>query len=97
MLGMTVDEAQARIPSSQFVQWARYLELKWTERTASHYYLAAIAAAIYRTTTSSRKPIRIEDHLLDFKGTSRPKAVKRKSTLQGSKSFWFATLGLKKE
>jgi len=67
---MTVDEAQAKITSTGFLDWLAFFEVEWHEKSKQDFYLAQIAATVRQVLeafSKSPKQIKIGDYLLKFK------------------------------
>lgn len=91
--GRSPDEAQEATPSSLVPLYAAYFEHKAKERTATHYYLALIAAEVRRTRAKHPRRVRLQDMLLKF---SSPREGRRKSPVD-SKTAWMAALGMTRD
>jgi len=91
-----VQEAQATITSSEFVEWVWFLEWKDTkEFRREDYYLAQITAMIERTNVKNPPPFdrAIKAKLLNFSPT-KTNTPKGKQQMSNSKSFWKSAVGL---
>ena len=88
---MSLQEAQSRITSSEFVDWLRFFEWEEFEKFSSeNYYLAQIAAEVRRGLVKRPRNVRIADFLLKFKREKKAYKPVEDNTqnISNSKSFW---------
>jgi len=92
---MTVDQAQASLSSTGFLDWIAFLDWKSTEEfRREDYYMAQIAAAIERGHVKNPSSITLKRMLLKFSSNKRsPQTME--SNLSKSKSFWLGLTGLR--
>jgi hypothetical protein len=93
-LGVPLQELQQKTTSSEFVEWAEFLEDERSESTVDHFYLAQIAAVIAQAHSKKGKKVKLSDYLLKFRPTR--KKVDRKN-FTNSKSFWLGLVGLNRK
>jgi len=92
-LGRTVQEAQETITSTEFLEWAKFLEWKDTEEFCRQdFYLAQIAAQIQRGQVKNPSSVTIQRKLLRFTFKERPKS--KEVAIQRSKAYWKALTGI---
>ena len=96
-LHMTVQEAQAKITSSEFAEWIAYLELEINAFNTQNYYLAQIAAEVRRGHVEHPEKVKVEDLLMKFKFEGdKQKVLDPETRAAQSKSFWKAAVGYTK-
>lgn len=79
--------------STEFMEWQAYLDKVATEPTQDHFYLAQIAAEVFRGNAKHPRRVRLRDFLLKFtKAVQTPEA-----RAAASKAFWLRSLGLGKD
>lgn len=98
---MTVQEAQSKISSSEFIEWLQFFEWEEFEEFSSEaFYLAQIAAEIRRGNVAKPKQIKVSDFLLKFEKLNEArKAVNttdKQTKESASKSFWKALVNFPK-
>jgi len=94
---MSLQEAQAKIPSTEFVLWREYLKLEYNRPRREDFYLAQIAAEIRRAHFTKPEKVRLLDFIIKFK---KPKKVDKRTFMQrlkASKMFWFKTADFRKD
>jgi hypothetical protein len=87
-LGLPLQYVKAVTSLDEFEQWQAYFYRRKTEREKSDWYLASVACAI--TNAFSKRPTKIEDHLLVFEGSG-------KKNPDSSKATWLTALGYKEQ
>jgi hypothetical protein len=87
---MSVQRAQHEITSTEFLDWMAFLDLESKKQTKQDYYLASIAAEVFRSNAKYPKKVKPEDFLLTYTDKIM-KSVKSKS--DKAKSFFGALLG----
>ena len=94
-LKMTVQEAQERITSSEFVEWNSFLSGEMNTLSRGDFYLAQIAAEVRRGYVKNPRKVKIEDMLISFRmesGEGQEDTVE--DTVKRSKAFWLGPLNL---
>jgi len=89
-----VNELRERITQSEFLEWLQYMD--WEEtvyRSKTDYYMAQIAAEIFRTVAKDPKTVRTDKFLLKF--VTSVQKVARADAIKASKMRWFAITGFK--
>ena len=86
---MTVDDAQATISSTGFLDWVWFLEWKdITEFRREDHYFAQLAATMVRCHVKHPSKVKDKDHMIVFSRKKRAKAVDPVTRMQRSKNFW---------
>jgi hypothetical protein len=100
-LHMTVQEAQTKMTSSEFVMWSEYLVLELNFFHREDYFLAQIAAEIRRSFVKNPSKVGIIDFLIKFVFGEKDKKEKDKMDkdleeyTKKSKASWLGFLGIK--
>ena len=87
-LGMTVQQVQSRITSSEFIEWRVFLEREQSQATVDHYYLAQIAAEVRRGWVRKPRAVRLQDFIL-VPQQQRP-AISQEVRAEQSRAMWLA-------
>jgi hypothetical protein len=87
--------------STEFLEWAEYLNQQETETVKrEEYYWAQIAAEVRRSWVKHKQKIKLTDFLIKFSYSKKPKiltAQEKEMKLQKSKNFWLMATGFLKK
>jgi len=92
---MTVQDAQKRITSSEFVEWIVYLDDDASQIKTEYYYLAQIAARISGLFSKNPKEFKTENFILKFVKKLKEKKMTREEATMISKNKWLSGVGYK--
>lgn len=93
-------ELKDRITFSEFLDWCDYLLLEERRHTKQDWYLAQIAAEVFRTIAKEPKKVRVKSYLHKVEDDPSQVPVSNlppEQRLKKSKSSWMSALGLKKK
>ena len=91
-LCMTVQEVQAKITSSEFLEWAWYLNWRDTEEfNRQDFYLANIAASVDRGNVKHPRKIKLENYILKFHNRPNQDSGDK---MRRSKQHWLTLTGV---
>ena len=106
-LHATVEEAQQRVSSEEFVEWTAFLdEIEPNLNHREDFYLAQIAYRIALAQTSNPQNLKIEDFLIKFKRDDEVDEIlsrddlsdeeKKRLKSEKSKAVWLMGVGVGK-
>jgi len=93
----TVEEIKQRISSSEFTRWQVYIEKEANEFHRQDYFLAQIATEVRRSYVKNPRAVKLKQMLLEFTEPRFKTKKKIVPTMEESKSFWFAAVGLSRK
>ena len=93
-LGMTLQEAQEKMSSSEFTLWKLYLMEEPTRFHRDDYNFAMIAAEVRRVLSKKPNRVKLEHFLPKYESPrEKRKRKKREFSIQEEKGIWAAMIG----
>jgi len=91
---MSVQRCKKETTSMDFVMWMEYLEQEANAFHREDYYMAQIAAEVFRGNAKNPKKVRLRQFLLKFEREKKAAALTKEERLLRSKQAWCASVGL---
>jgi hypothetical protein len=92
-LHTSVEQLQAQITYSEFLEWQEFFRLETEKHTKADWYMAQLAAEIRMSFVSEPKKVRMKDFLLRFATpeeiTESSSEDARRQHIARSKAAWF--------